>query len=180
MLNHTLWEKPNTSFRKPPCLLMASLVVQTVKNPPAMWDTRVRSLGQENPLENKMATHCNILAWRIPWTGKPGGLQSMALQRVGHDWMTCPSLTLCKHHNFLFKLLKFVCFDVLSCESDPKINVFFPCNAMKTNGLQNPTFYFWWHVLSSKNLHNPFFNHLCFIFTIGQHCMACNVHHSRL
>ena len=86
MLNHTLWEKPNTSFRKPPCLLMASLVVQTVKNPPAMWDTRVRSLGQENPLENKMATHCNILAWKVPRMEEPGRLQSMGSLRVGHDY----------------------------------------------------------------------------------------------
>ena len=47
-----------------------------------MW---LLSLGQEDTLEEKMATHCSILAWRIPWTGEPGGLQSMGLQRVGHD-----------------------------------------------------------------------------------------------
>ena len=63
----------------------ASLVVQMVKSRPVMKETWVRSLGWEDPLEEGMATHSSILAWRIPWTGKPGGLQSMRLQRVGHD-----------------------------------------------------------------------------------------------
>ena len=58
---------------------------QTVKNPPAMQETWVGSLGWENPLEKRMATHSSILAWRIPWTEKPGRLQAMGLQRVGHD-----------------------------------------------------------------------------------------------
>ena len=53
-----------------------------VKNLPAMW---LRSLGQEDPLEEGSATHASILAWRIPWTEEPGGLQSMESQRVGHD-----------------------------------------------------------------------------------------------
>ena len=56
-----------------------------VKNPPAMQETWVRSLGWEDPLEKEMATHSSILAWRIPWTEEPGGLQSMGLQRVGHN-----------------------------------------------------------------------------------------------
>ena len=56
-----------------------------IKNPPAMWDTWVRSLGQEDPLEEGMATYSSILAWRIPGTEEPGGLQSMGSQRVGHD-----------------------------------------------------------------------------------------------
>ena len=56
-----------------------------VQNPPAMWETQVRSLGQEDPLEEEMATHSSILAWRIPWTEEPGGLQSIGLHRVGHD-----------------------------------------------------------------------------------------------
>ena len=64
---------------------MASLVAQMVKNPPAVWETWVRSLGWEDPLEKGMATHCSILAWRIPWIEEPGGLQSMGSQRVGHD-----------------------------------------------------------------------------------------------
>ena len=53
-----------------------------VKNSPAMQETRVQSLGQEDPLEKAMATHSRILAWEIPWTEEPGGLQSMGLQRV--------------------------------------------------------------------------------------------------
>ena len=63
----------------------ASLVAQLVKNLPAMCETWVRSLGREDPLEEGMATHSSILAWRIPWTEEPGGLQSMRSQRVGHD-----------------------------------------------------------------------------------------------
>ena len=60
-----------------------------VKNPPAVQETqkmRVRSLGQEEPLEKEMATHFSILAWRIPWTEEPGRLQSMGSQRVGHNF----------------------------------------------------------------------------------------------
>ena len=53
-----------------------------------MQETWVRSLGWEDPLEKEMATHSSILAWRIPWTEEPGGLQSMGSQRVGHDWTT--------------------------------------------------------------------------------------------
>ena len=60
----------------------ASLVAQ---NLPAMWETWVRSLGREDPLEEGMATHSSVLAWRIPWTEEPRGLQSMGSQRVRHD-----------------------------------------------------------------------------------------------
>ena len=60
-------------------------MAQTVKNLPAMWETQIRSLGWEDPLEKGMATHSSILAWRIPWTKDPGRLQSMGLQRVRHD-----------------------------------------------------------------------------------------------
>ena len=60
-------------------------MAQTVKNPPAMQESWVQSLGWEDPLENKMATHSSILAWRIPWTEEPGRLHSMGSQRVGHD-----------------------------------------------------------------------------------------------
>ena len=56
-----------------------------VKNLPALWETRVQSLGQEDPLEKEMATHSSILAWTIPWREEPGGLQSMGSQRSGHD-----------------------------------------------------------------------------------------------
>ena len=64
----------------------ASLVVQTViKDLPAMQETQLQSLDREVPLEKGIATHFSILAWRIPWTEEPGGLQSIGLQRVGHD-----------------------------------------------------------------------------------------------
>ena len=57
-----------------------------VERLPTTWETWVRSLGQEDPLEKEMATHSSILAWKIPWTEEPGRLQStMGLQRVGHD-----------------------------------------------------------------------------------------------
>ena len=60
-------------------------MARLVKNMPAMQETWVRSLGQEDPLEEGMATHTSILAWKIPWTEEPGGLQSIGLHRVGHD-----------------------------------------------------------------------------------------------
>ena len=63
----------------------SSLVAQMVKSMPAMRETWVQSLGQEDPLEKEMATHSSVLAWRIPWTEEPSRLQSMGLQRVGHD-----------------------------------------------------------------------------------------------
>ena len=69
-------------------LLHSFLVAQMVQNLPAMWETWVRSLGQEDPLEKGKTTHSSILACRIPWTEKPGGLQSMGSQRVRHDWAT--------------------------------------------------------------------------------------------
>ena len=59
-----------------------------VKNPPAMQETQVQYLGQKAPLEEEMAPHSSTLAWRIPWTEEPDGLQSMGLQRVRHDWVT--------------------------------------------------------------------------------------------
>ena len=64
---------------------MASPGGSVVKNLPAMQKTQVRSLGWEDPLEEEMATYSSILAWEIPWTEEPGGLQSMGSQRVGHD-----------------------------------------------------------------------------------------------
>ena len=63
-------------------------MAQTVNNPPAMQETQVQSLGQEDPLEKGTATYSSILAWRIPWTEEPGGPQPMGLQRVGHDQAT--------------------------------------------------------------------------------------------
>ena len=65
--------------------IIGFLVAQLVKNLPAMQETQVQSLGREDPLDKGMATHSSILAWRIPWTEEPGGLQSMGSQRVRHD-----------------------------------------------------------------------------------------------
>ena len=71
-------------------MIGASLVAQLVKNAPAMRETRVQSLGWKDPLEKGKATHCSILAWRIPWT-----VQSMGSQRIGHDHTTF-SFTVCQ------------------------------------------------------------------------------------
>ena len=68
-----------------PVSVQASLVAQGVKDLPAVQETWVRFLGQEDPLEKEMATHSSVLAWRIPWAEESGGLQSMLSQRVRHD-----------------------------------------------------------------------------------------------
>ena len=70
--------------------LDSSLVAQLVKNPPAMQETWVRSLGWEDPPEEGMATHSRVLAWRTPWKEDPGGLQSIGSQRVRHmaEWLS--------------------------------------------------------------------------------------------
>ena len=72
--------------------MWASLAAQSVKNLPAVQETRGRSLGWEDPLEKEMATHSSILAWKISWTEEPRGLQSMGSERVGHDRATNISL----------------------------------------------------------------------------------------
>ena len=76
ILNSTIY-----SFR-------ASLEAQMIRNLPAMWETQVWSMGWEDPLEEGMATHSRILAWRIPGTEEPAELQSVGLQKVRHDWAT--------------------------------------------------------------------------------------------
>ena len=69
-------------------------MAQRVKNLPAMHETQVQSLGQEDPVEKEMATHSSILAWKIPWTEEPGGLQSMGSQRGRSNWgLTCSTHT---------------------------------------------------------------------------------------
>ena len=60
-------------------------MARMVKHLSAVWETLVRSLGWEDPLEKEMATHSSTLAWKIPWTEEPGRLQSMGLQRLGHE-----------------------------------------------------------------------------------------------
>ena len=68
----------------------ASLAAQSLKNLPAVQETRVQSLGWKDPLEKEMATHSSTLAWKVSWTEEPGGLQFMGLQRVRHDQATNP------------------------------------------------------------------------------------------
>ena len=79
------WPSENVNYHPE---LRTSLVAQTVKSLPAMQETWVQSLGQEDSLEKEMATHSSILAWEIPWTKEPGGLRAMRLQRVRHDQAT--------------------------------------------------------------------------------------------
>ena len=83
---------------------LASLVTQTVKHLPSMQETSVWSLGRENPLKKETATHSSTLAWKIPWMEEPGRLQSMGLQRVGHDWVTSFSLFYITRSNNLHKV----------------------------------------------------------------------------
>ena len=72
--------------------VLGFLGAQRLKRLPAVWETWVQFLGREDILEKEMATHSSILAWRIPWTKEPGGLQFTGSQRVGHDWATSLSL----------------------------------------------------------------------------------------
>ena len=78
LCTNLIWVLTHFSF-------LVSLVAQMVKRLPAMWETRVQFLGWEDPLEKEMATHTSTFAWKIPWTEEPDRLQSMGLQRVGHD-----------------------------------------------------------------------------------------------
>ena len=82
-------------------------MAQTVKNPPAMWETRVLSLGQEDPLEKGMESHSSILSWRIPWTEEPGRLQSMELQESD----TTEQLNLLAYQIYRFECLLFIVLD---------------------------------------------------------------------
>ena len=80
-------------IRNSTCYQLDSLVAQTVKSLPAIWENWVWSLDPEDPLEKEMATHSGILAWEIPWTEKHGGLQSIGSRRVRHDWATALSFS---------------------------------------------------------------------------------------
>ena len=83
--NKWCWEKWTVMCK-------TSLVAQMVKYLPTMWETRVWSLGWEDPLEKEMATHSSTVAWKIPWMEEPGRLQFMGPQRVGHEWVASLSL----------------------------------------------------------------------------------------
>ena len=79
-----------SSYCIAPSELQAFTMAQWVNNLPAMQETWIQFLGQEDPLEEEMATHFSILAWKIPWAEEPGRPQSKELQRVEHDWVTKP------------------------------------------------------------------------------------------
>ena len=87
---------------------------QVVKNVPAMQETWVWSLGQEDPLGKGMATHSSIIAWEIPWTEEPGGLQSIVLHRVTHEWS---SLARTHPHCWALYSVPLICFSILSAIS---------------------------------------------------------------
>ena len=108
----------NTKMNPTALLLWASVVVQMVKNLPAMQEMWVWSLGGEDPLEREIATHSSILAWEIPWTEEPGGLQS---PRVRHKWAT---------NTFIFKLLLYHSEYKITfhCNTKSWYNTFFPLN----------------------------------------------------
>ena len=101
-----------------------------VKNLPAMQETRGQSLGWEVPLEKGMATHSSILAWRIPWTEKPGRLQSMGSQRVRHDWATNTCAHLLRTAIFLSQIRPHL--SLKSCKSwILVISIRMPCRHLK-------------------------------------------------
>ena len=103
----------------------ASLVAQMVNHLPTMQETWLRSLGREDPLEKEMATHPSFHAWEIPWTNEPGGLQSMGLKRVGHDWATSfhlPSLNIWQ----LISAVVYFKLKTLKFNSTVKLNVIAP------------------------------------------------------
>ena len=84
-------------------------MAQIVENLPAVGETYVRSLAQEHTLEKEMATHSSILAWRMPWTEEPGGLQSMGSQRVRHEFGDFPGCP----------VVRTLCFSYRGCKFDP-------------------------------------------------------------
>ena len=84
----SVFNHPNINCFSPLFLEWASPVTEMVKNPPVMQETGIWSLGWKDPLEKRLATHSSIFAWRIPWTEEPGRLESMGLQKVGHNWAT--------------------------------------------------------------------------------------------
>ena len=105
--NLIFFKKMNKSHQWPliyAFIIIASLVAQTVKCLPTTWETRVRFLDWEDPLEKEMATRSSAFAWKIPWTEDTGRLQSMGSQRVGHDWATSLSHFHYIHTYFTFTL----------------------------------------------------------------------------
>ena len=117
------------------CIFWTSLVAQMIKNLLAMEEIWVWFLGQEDPMEEEMATHSSILAWRIPWTEEPVQLQAMVSQRVGHDWMT---------NSFVFTVFYRISVKYLNSVSSPEDlwclqSNLYPCKAIHE-------FYLWLNI----------------------------------
>ena len=127
---------------------MLLLVTQMVKNLPAVWETRIWSLDQEDPLEKVVATHSSIVAWRIPWTEEPGRLQSMGLQRVKPDWATHTHTRNIKTKNyylrdcFYFVILIYVLFKSMNLICMSFSILFFLLSIIKHNFKKNTKIFF--------------------------------------
>ena len=141
------------------CRLGTSLVAQMVRRLLTTWETRVGSLGQEDPLEKEMATHSNTLAWKIPWMEERGRLQSTGSQRIRHDWAT--SLSKCRLY-------------------DSRVSEYFSLiiNSITLVHTACSTLHFYQYfrraLASAHNfLHFEFFVWLAFVFSFGYHYM-CN------
>ena len=108
------------------------MVAQRLKHLPAMRETQVWSLDQEDPLEKEMVTCSSILAWRIPWREEPDRLQSTGLQRVGHDWVTSLSLFMVTDANCIYCSDHFTVYtNIKSLCSTPEANAVFLCQLKK-------------------------------------------------
>ena len=143
--------------------MVSSLVAWMIKNLPVMWETRVWSLGGEDPLEKEIATHSSILAWRTPWTEEPGGLQSMGSRRVRHNWATNTQLlygVFRSHKNILILtlvmvgviILKTIVWYIYFCHTMQLVGSWFPEQGLNLHSQQwkhwttseFPVFYFKW------------------------------------
>ena len=113
-----------------------SLVAQRLKRLPPMWETQVQSLGWEDPLEKEMVNHSSILAWRIPWTEKPGRLQSMGSQRLRHDWVTSTSTSLLQWTTFCPHFYPPASFSTTALIT-PDLFIICPLHSVWTNCMQH-------------------------------------------
>ena len=146
--------------------LSPQLVAQTVKNLPAMWETWVGSLDWD-PLEKEMAIRSSILAWRIPWTEEAGRLQSMGLQRVGHDWVTNTFIFIAELQNrpprdistwyvdyFMLKAMETLRFKRNHCPPFNYLEEFVFCFffPQKQNYYQREILFKWFHLYGRANI----------------------------
>ena len=138
------------------------LIAQLVKNLPAVQETRVWCLGGEDPLEKEMAIHSSNIAWKIPWIEEPGRLQSMGLQRVGHDWAT--SLSLSHTSKVMLKILQARLQQYLN-EEFPNIQAGFMRQGNKRSNCQHP--------LEHRKSKRVPIKHLLFLYWLCQSLWLC-------